>query len=104
MTQIVITKIGDNFEIDQMAIELPESIAGMENIHDVRFVNNTGYNLSEIKIWSERNDVQVKHPQTLQAGTDVGGQVVFACPKSEDEPFATIPLKITAIGRKAANR
>ena len=95
-----IEKHGTEFVVGFETMELPESLAGMENVFDIKIINNTDYNLTDLKITSARNDVHVKHPDKLDAKASAGGSITFECPKEEDGEYAEMPFRIQAYGRK----
>lgn len=95
-----IEKQGAEFVVGLETMELPESLAGMENVFDIKIINNTDYNLTNLKIESGREDVHVKHPDKLDAKQSAEGTITFECSKAEDTEYAQLPFKVTAFGRK----
>lgn len=95
-----IEKQGAEFVVGFESMELPESLAGMENVFDVKIINNTEYDLTNLKITSSRNDIHIKHADILGAKANTIGTITFECSKNEDGEYAEIPLKVTAYGRK----
>ena len=81
--------------------ELPESVAGRENVHKVRFVNNTDFNLSSIKIASPLPNIRAEYPDTLRAKTTKEGTITIELSDEVEGAFADIPLVIQCEARGA---
>ena len=97
---LYIERPGNKFVIAFKDGELPESVAGRENILDIHLINNTDFNLSKIKILSTRKDVRVQYPEELLAHQDINGVITYECPEDEEGPFADINLVIQCEARK----
>lgn len=102
MVEIRIRRTDNTFVIDPFT--LPDSMAGMENVFDLEIINDTPYDLMSMKIKPQRNDVELKHPDSLKAKHKASGILTFNCPEGIEEDEVEIQLMFYGLGRKSGDQ